>query len=84
MHAAVEYALRHPVEARGAPTVVALGVRDELRLDRLTYRLRDRGHLPVEFREPDLGDQLTAIALVADRGVPELHRLNLLLREEVR
>lgn len=83
-HAAVEYALRFPAETRGAPTLVVLGVRDELRLGALAGELRGRGYLPVEFQEPDLGNQLTAVALVAAGRVPELSRLDLLLRGEVR
>lgn len=92
VHAAVEHALDYPDEVHGAPVVVVLGVSDELSLNLLADRLQGRDLEVTRFTEPDLprsklfGDrpeQLTAVALVGG-DVPELHRLDLLLREEVR
>ena len=93
VHAAVEHALDYPTEVHGAPVVVVLGVPDELGLNLLADELQGCGLELNRFTEPDLprsklfgdrSEQLTAIALVAGRDVPELSRLDLLLREEVR
>lgn len=84
VHAAVECALDYPDEVRGAPVAVVLGVPDELRLGTLYDTLRGEGYLPAGYWDADLDGQLTALAVVAGRRVPELHRLDLLLRKEVR
>lgn len=85
VHAAVEHALARPDLARSAPTVAVLGVRDELRLGALLDDLRGRGLAPVGFHEPDLGGELTALAVVSGRRCAPLRRLRPLFNgEEVR
>ena len=54
---------------RGLPhswngTLVYLGVNDEDRLDDWKQKLATRDIEHIEFREPDIGDELTAIATV--------------------
>lgn len=72
VHAAVEHTFHYPDEVWGAPTVVVLGVKDERRLEALSEELPK----PVSiFREPDLGGELTALAVISPRGNPHLRRL---------
>ena len=66
-HALAEYMLKYP-EDWSNQTLVYLGVDDEIDLEIWVNRLREAGHRVVEFREPDIGDQLTAISVMgADR-----------------
>jgi hypothetical protein len=51
-------------------------VRDEEQLNAWTWKLGTRGMQYVEFREPDIGNELTAIATVTDRKI--FSRLELL------
>lgn len=66
IHAAVEFALDHPEAARAwraaTNTVVSVALDDE-GLDRLLFDLEGRAH--TTFREPDLGDRLTAVAVTS-------------------
>jgi peptidyl-tRNA hydrolase len=66
-HAAIQFCHDHPSEEtewfKTSNHLVILGVDDELALTEL-YRRAEWDNLKVSaFREPDLGDQLTAIAL---------------------
>jgi hypothetical protein len=79
LHAAVEYALRYPELTQQwdqqSKTVVLLTVKDEKHLQLHAELLELEG--PVAwFREPDLGDQLTAVACLA--GSRRLSNLPLL------
>lgn len=82
MHASVEHTLDYPVEVEGAPTVVVLSIPDERRLEALAQDL----DLPISaFREPDLGGEMTALAVISPQGHTLLRRLTPLhAREEVR
>lgn len=76
IHAAAEFALRHPEAARawhaGTNTVVSVAL-DEEGLDRLLFDLEGRAH--ATFREPDLGDRLTAVAFTSqESSVPRVVR----------
>jgi hypothetical protein len=44
------------------PSVIVLGARDEAALSKILRRLQRLGIPHESFREPDIGDQLTAIA----------------------
>lgn len=44
------------------PSVILLGVKTEAKLKECADKLRDAGFRTKEFREPDIGDQLTAVA----------------------
>src|SRR5688572_22136583 len=65
VHAATEYALTFPRQARDTPCVVVLNVLDEA--DLLTYA-RIHPLSGVLFHEDDLGGQATAYATVCDDG----------------
>lgn len=76
IHAAAEFVLRHPEAARAwnASTnkVVSVALSDE-GLDRLLFDLEGMEH--ATFREPDLGDRLTAVAFTSeDSSVPRVVR----------
>lgn len=62
-----EFMVSHPEETmawyRESNTLAFLEVQDEESLRRLTARARDLRAPVCEFREPDLGDSLTAVAV---------------------
>lgn len=73
VHAARQFQHEHP-ELEGSwfsasNHLALLSVRDEAELERLCQKARDRGLAFSTFREPDLGNSLTAVALEpGDRG----------------
>ncbi len=76
IHAAAEFALDHPEVARAwhaaTNTVVSVALGDE-GLDRLLFDLE--GRESAVFREPDLGDRLTAVAFTSEENsVPRVVR----------
>lgn len=80
-HAAVEYAARNPGVA--GCVLVMLTVPDEFSLELIAAKL---GLLDIDveqFREPDMGDALTAIAASGPAAARKLARLPLLMREGV-
>jgi peptidyl-tRNA hydrolase len=62
-------------------TLVLLEVRDEAALDRLVKKCRRRDIEVAEFREPDLGNSLTAIA-IGPNGAGLLRKLPLAFLSE--
>jgi peptidyl-tRNA hydrolase len=66
-HALRQFVEEHPEVERawfaGSSHLALLAVADEGELARLLVEARDRGLLAAAFREPDLGDALTAVAL---------------------
>ena len=62
-HAVAEFVLRHPSTWRNK-TLIYLGVRDDKVLRAWGERLTRLGIRWVGFHEPDIGNQLTAIATV--------------------
>ena len=71
-HAVAKYSLHGDpslYRAWGNSTLVHLGVRDEHALRRWSDRLSRKGKKFKDFREPDLGGQLTALACVDDGHV---------------
>ncbi len=78
----MEHTLRYPEEVSGTSVVIVLRISDEHRLEALAEDLPG----PVStFREPDLGEQMTALAVISSRDNPRLRRLSPLhAREEVR
>lgn len=74
-HAVAEYLLRVPVFDWDNGTLVYLGVKDEAELlswgERLTYNNIEWAG----FREPDIGNQLTAISAVSDGNIFKSERL---------
>jgi hypothetical protein len=57
-------------------TLIYLGVKGLTQLENLKMKLRLRGTKFVEFKEPDIGNQTTAIA--SDIDDPIFNKLNLL------
>jgi hypothetical protein len=79
-HAAVEHAARHPHTAGGY--LILLTAVSEAELEQLASFIELRTEV-TRFREPDLGNVLTAIAAAGPVAARRLARLPLLLREEV-
>jgi hypothetical protein len=80
-HAAVEYAARYPAVA--GCTLVMLTVPGEEALRHHSAILGLHGIDVIQFREPDLGNELTAIAVSHPGALRRLAKLPLLLREGV-
>ena len=71
-HALAEFMLRHPGRWKNE-TLVYLSVKNETELAMWSDLLRSGGAAVAEFREPDIDDQLTAIAAQgADRMLRRL------------
>lgn len=64
-HAVAEYLLRGPLSCWNNGTLVYLKVRNETELIKWGDKLTSNNIEWVGFKEPDIGDQLTAIATVS-------------------
>lgn len=66
-HAAMNFAFAYPAEGRvwheTSNSIIALTVQNERKLWEFSQKLTEKGIRFVEFREPDLGNELTAIAI---------------------
>ena len=65
-HALAEFLLRGPITEWNNGTLVYLSVRDLKELEEWCCELNEKRIKWVGFREPDLDDELTAIAVVSD------------------
>ena len=65
-HAVAEYLLREPKPSWSNGTLVYLGVRDQEHLRRWGIKLRDLEMPYVIFQEPDLNNEITALATITD------------------
>jgi hypothetical protein len=65
-HAVAEWLLREPSPQWGNGTLVYLGVKNERDLHKWMYKLEKKGKSFTKFVEPDIGDQVTAIASLSD------------------
>lgn len=62
-HAVAEYLLRRPQDSNwNNGTLVYLGVDNKFKLEKLIYKLKMRDARWVGFIEPDLNNEITAIA----------------------
>ncbi len=61
-HALVEASRNHLVNKPFHPNVIVFGVKSEAKLAQLADRIDSSGVPICRFREPDIGDQLTAFA----------------------
>lgn len=61
-HAAIEAAKSFDLQGLSHPSVILLSAKNEQRLHRASKYLVSQGIDHVHFREPDIGNQLTAIA----------------------
>jgi hypothetical protein len=75
-HAVAEFCLHSPFSRWSNGTLIYLGVKGLPQLERAKYKLEEQGIRVIEFREPDLNNQITAIA--TDEHSEVLERLNLL------
>ncbi len=75
-HAVAEFLLRGPSSRWSNGTLIYLGVKGLNQLENLKYKF-EREDIPyIEFREPDIGSETTAIA--TDMRTKHVERLNLL------
>jgi len=65
-HAVAEWLLCEPSPQWGNGTLVYLSVKNERDLHKWMYKLEQRGKPFAKFIEPDIGDQVTAIASLSD------------------
>ena len=79
-HALADMILKFPKDAlewhRNSNTIVILSVSDELNLMYIEEQLTEKGIKHVSFREPDIGDELTAIALSPSEEAKEFCKPN--------
>ena len=75
-HAVAEFLLRGPFSRWKNGTLIYLGVKGLIQLENLKLKLNDHGITYVEFREPDIGNEVTAIA--TDQYCKLFERINLL------
>ena len=69
-HAVAEWLLQHgQITEWKNGTLVYLGVENEHDLERWTHKLNYKNMQWTGFREPDIGDQMTAIACLTDGKV---------------
>jgi hypothetical protein len=75
-HAVAEFCLRSPFSRWTNGTLVYLGVKGLTQLERIKYQLKEQGIGFIEFNEPDINNETTAIA--TDQHCKIFERLNLL------
>lgn len=75
-HAVAEFLLRGPFSRWKNGTLIYLGVKGLNQLENLKLKLTDNGISYAEFREPDIGNEVTAIA--TDQYCKLFERINLL------
>lgn len=70
IHAAIQFANDFPAEQRkwflNSNTIVALAAKDLFELESFVGKAVSRGHKISKFYEPDIGNELTAVAIVPD------------------
>jgi hypothetical protein len=74
-HAIAEFLLHRQTKWDNG-TLIILGVDDKQELEKLTYRLDMKSIDWVGFNEPDINNELTAIATICNDGI--FNRLKLL------
>jgi len=75
-HAVAEFCLHSPSTSWSNGTLIYLGVRNLNQLEKLMYQLNNENITFFEFREPDLYNQVTAIA--TDQHCELFERIRLL------
>lgn len=82
VHAVAQYAIKHPLEFKNWNTVSNTVCCLECDPDKLLYLIQEMKMLGleyVEFKEPDIGNQLTSIAICVDTKTHKLLFKNLKL-----
>lgn len=67
-HALAEFLLNHPTSWKNW-TLVYLGVKNELQLEKWIYKLKKFDIDAAIWREPDMNNEITAIATYSKKGV---------------
>ncbi|MFW9871588.1 MAG: hypothetical protein ACFFG0_00635 [Candidatus Thorarchaeota archaeon] len=75
-HAVAEYLLHSHFSRWKNQTLIYLGVKGLFQMEKLKYKLDQEDIKYIEFREPDLNNEVTAIA--SDISCKFFERLNLL------
>lgn len=75
-HAVAEFLLRGPFSRWSNGTLIYLGVKGLNQLENLKYKLDTLGVVYSEFKEPDIGNETTAIA--TDKYCELFNKLRLL------
>ena len=75
-HALAEYLLHSPISRWKNETLIYLGVKGLTQLLNLKIKLDNHGINYIQFREPDLNNEITAIA--SDENCKIFKKLNLL------
>jgi peptidyl-tRNA hydrolase len=87
-HAAINFTFEHPARAspwfKESNTLVLLQVPDEYALKQLTWKAEDRGISFTAFREPDIGNLITAVALEPGEQTQKLVKNLKLLFHEIK
>jgi len=65
-HAVAEFMLRNPNNKWKNSYLIYLGVKSLDRLEQIVWKLGKERIIPIQFHEPDLDNQLTAIAIEAN------------------
>ncbi len=74
-HAVAEYLLHVPNLSWGNGTLIYLGVKNENELVSWGEKLTNKGMRWFGFKEPDIGNELTAISVLSDGEIFEKARL---------
>ena len=74
-HAVAEYLLHVPNLSWGNGTLIYLGVKNENELVSWGEKLTNKGMRWFGFKEPDIGNELTAISVLSDGKIFEGARL---------
>jgi hypothetical protein len=75
-HAVAQFCLHSPFSRWTNGTLIYLGVKGLTQLERIKYKLKEQNIRFIEFKEPDINNEPTAIATDVDCKIFE--RLNLL------
>ena len=68
-HAVAEWLVTFPDTQWRNETLVYLNVKDEFELEKWCFKLKDNNLKYAEFREPDIGNQMTAISCLTDTDI---------------
>ncbi len=75
-HVVAQFLLYGPFSRWNNGTLIYLGIKNLRNLEKLMYQLKDNNIIYTEFREPDLNNEITAIA--TDQYFEGFERMRLL------
>ena len=68
-HAVAEYLLKGPETTWDNGTLIYLGVPNKEHLEKWQYKLDARNMSYVTFKEPDIGNEVTALAIITNTEI---------------